>query len=114
VGSQIATGGVRGVDPPSGLVPVGLDAQVRLMFDNLVTIIEAAGGTAGTIAKVTVWAADRNGSRDAINENWIRLFPDESSWPARHVVQSDLPGGMLVQCEALALALGGNEGTGGA
>src|SRR5450759_3185424 len=30
-------------------------------------------------------------ARDAINEAWVAVFPDEDSRPARHIVEHDLP-----------------------
>jgi hypothetical protein len=41
-------------------------------------------------------------SRQSINTEWMRMFPSEDSRPARHLLRQDLPGGMVVQCEALA------------
>lgn len=110
VGSLIATGGIRGVHPQTGVLPDRVEDQLALMFDNLRTVVEAAGGSAGTVAKVTVWATDRAATRDALNAAWVALFPDPESRPARHVIQQPLPGGMLVQCEALAVAADGREG----
>lgn len=103
VGHLIATSGIRGVDPATGELPASVAEQARLMFDNLRRVVEAAGGTAETILKVTVFAADR-AHRTAVDPEWLRLFPDASSRPARHLQVTALPGGMALQCEALAVA----------
>ena len=43
-------------------------------------------------------------ARAAVNWEWLKAFPDESSRPARHTVQNDhLPAKMLVQCDAIAV-----------
>jgi 2-iminobutanoate/2-iminopropanoate deaminase len=41
--------------------------------------------------------------RDAVNKPWLEMFPDENDRPARHATQADLPGGMLVQLEIIAV-----------
>lgn len=102
VGNVIATGGIRGVDPATGEMPAPVEAQAKLMFSNLRRTVEAAGATVENILKVTVWIATPE-ARAAINQPWIELFPDPESRPARHILMHDLPGGMLVQCEALAI-----------
>jgi len=101
VGPILSTGGVRGVDPASGDVPADPDEQCRLMFENLRAIVEAAGGTTGDIVKLTIWAAGQD-VRDAINPQWVAMFPDPESRPSRHILNYALPGAMVVQCEALA------------
>lgn len=86
------------------MLPDDAETQTVHMFDNLVALIAAGGGSAGTILKVTVFVKSPE-ARAALNPVWVRHFPDPDCRPARHVV--DLPGlagGMLVQCEALALA----------
>jgi enamine deaminase RidA (YjgF/YER057c/UK114 family) len=103
VGPFVATGGVRGADPTSGELPGELADQVRFMFANLASIVVAGGASAETILKVTIWIKVPE-ARAAINSEWIKMFPDAKSRPARHVLSYDLPGGMLVQCEALAIA----------
>jgi 2-iminobutanoate/2-iminopropanoate deaminase len=101
IGPLLATGGVRGVDRSTGQMPAGIDAQVRLMFDNLKAILEAGGGDLSSVVKVTVWVAAPE-HRAALNPAWVECFPDPASRPARHTLVYDLPGGMLVQCDALA------------
>ncbi|MCP3730037.1 RidA family protein [Sphingomonas sp. MG17] len=105
VGEIIATGGIRGVDRASGVLPDDLSRQVELMFHNLIAAVELAGGDAGSIVKVTVHIRDV-AARSSINAAWLHHFPDAHSRPARHVIETPaLAGRMLVQCEALALAV---------
>jgi len=101
VGPLVATGGVRGVDRTTGVIPPEIDQQIELMFANLRAIIEAAGASCEEIAKVTIWVKSAN-ARALINKEWIAMFPEPGSRPARHILTYDLPGQMLVQCEALA------------
>lgn len=105
VGPFIATGGVRGVDPATGQMPDDLAEQVRLMFANVRTLIEAGGGEMDGVIKMTFWIRSPE-ARPLINAEWIRAFPDEASRPARHMLTYDLGHGMLVQCDALAVISG--------
>lgn len=105
VGPFIATGGIRGVDPATGVMPDDLGEQVRLMFANLKILIEAGGGTLDGVLKMTFWIRSPE-ARPLINAEWVRAFPDETSRPARHLLTYELGHGMLVQCDALAVAAG--------
>lgn len=109
VGDLIATGGIRGVDPDTGKMPDDAAEQARLMFANLRRAVEAAGAQVGDILKVTIWIATAD-ARAAVNPPWIALFPDAASRPARHILSYDLPAGMLLQCEALAVAPASTDG----
>lgn len=103
VGSLVVTGGIRGIDMATGVLSSDLAEQVAHMFANLRAVIEAGGATVDTIAKVTVWIAVPE-ARATINGPWQAMFPDPDARPARHVIAQALPGGMLVQCDALAVA----------
>jgi 2-iminobutanoate/2-iminopropanoate deaminase len=105
VGPLIATGGVRGVNPRTGVMPIEVCDQAQFMFDNLRAIVQAAGGKCEDIVKITIWIAVPE-ARAAINEAWTKYFPDASSRPARHILNYALSGGMLVQCDALAYVSG--------
>jgi 4-hydroxy-4-methyl-2-oxoglutarate aldolase len=101
VGPLLATGGVRGVDRSTGKVPETPAEQCELMFGNLRAIVEAAGGRVENIVKLTVWISAPE-TRALLNPPWLAMFPDPASRPSRHIICQVLPGGMAVQCEALA------------
>lgn len=102
IGRVLATGGVRGVDSETGILPEAAEDQAANMFANLQRIVEAGGGKVSDILKLTVWISGPD-VRAAVNGPWLKLFPDPASRPARHILVHELPGGMLVQCEALAV-----------
>lgn len=102
IGNVLATGGVRGVDPTTGEVPGTVAEQTRLMFANLRRIVEAGGARCEDVLKITVWVKTAEG-RGAINDPWTEMFPDPASRPSRHILVHELPAGMQVQCEALAV-----------
>jgi enamine deaminase RidA (YjgF/YER057c/UK114 family) len=104
VGDLVATGGVMGLDPESGKLPDDVAEQARLMFANLQRILAAGGAVMEDVLKITVWVKVPE-ARAAVNTEWLKAFPDARSRPARHTLQNDhLPGNMLVQCDALAVA----------
>jgi enamine deaminase RidA (YjgF/YER057c/UK114 family) len=99
----LVTGGVSGSDPETGKVPDGLEDQCRFMFANVRRILAVAGGSPDDIIKMTVFMKDRAG-RGAVNKEWLAMFPDEASRPARHTLAYDgLPAPVVVQCEVMAL-----------
>jgi hypothetical protein len=52
--------------------------------------------------KLTVRLADY-GDRDALNREWLAMFPDPDSRPARQVLAAHLDGGALIHCDLLAV-----------
>src|SRR5580700_702568 len=77
--------------------------QCHHMFANLRTILAAAGATPEDVIRVTVWIK-RPEIRAEVNKEWVEMFPDPHSRPARHTMFYDhFAGEMVVQCEAWAV-----------
>ena len=91
-----------GIDPATGELAEGLEAQVALMFTHVRRFMEAAGGSPENIVKMTLWVCNR-AARATIDPHWIAMFPDPQSRPARHTLVYQLPDRMLVQCEIMAV-----------
>ncbi|MBZ5580270.1 MAG: RidA family protein [Acidobacteriia bacterium] len=107
IGPFVASGGISGKDPETGKIPGGIEEQCALAFAHMRRIVETAGGTTEDILKVTVWLKD-GAHRKIVNQEWLRMFPDAESRPARHTfVGLELAGNTLVQCEFLAVLNGG-------
>lgn len=102
IGNMVVSGGIHGLDPATGKLAPTIEAQCAQMFTHVRAIIAAAGGTPDDIIKMTVWMADRT-QRDILNREWISMFPDEHSRPARHTMRGNLENGMLVQCDFTAI-----------
>ena len=103
IGPFLVTSGVFGKDPTTGVIPPDIETQCALMFANLRLILSAVGGTPEDILKMTVWVKDK-ALRPHVNKEWLVMFPDEHSRPARHsLLNPDLPGVALVQCEIMAV-----------
>lgn len=102
VGNLLATGGVHGMDRRTGAIPVEAAAQVANAFANLQAILAAAGGGLDDVIKITVFVKGTE-VRELVNQQWLRLFPDEQSRPARHTLNYELAAPQVVQLEALAV-----------
>lgn len=103
IGNIVYSSGIMGADPATGVVPPDGADQVRFAFANAASFLRAAGVTPDDVIRVTVLLADM-GLRSAVNEQWLAMFPDAQSRPARHAVASQLAGSMLVQLEFIAVA----------
>ena len=73
------------------------------MFRNLEKVLAAAGATTRDIAKLS-FSVTSMSLREAINQEWLAMFPDADDRPARHVAQyAHLPEPAVVGCEALVV-----------
>lgn len=98
----IVSGVINGVDPATGKVPPTLEEQCAFMFEHVRRIVEAGGGTTDDIIKMTVWMKDRS-QRQGLNREWLKMFPDEGTRPARHTMQGNMEGATLIQCDFMAV-----------
>lgn len=101
VGNMLFSGAIVGYDK-NGALPEGLDEQVANAFANMRILVEGAGFELGEIGKLTVFLKD-TGDRNAVNREWLKMFPDDHDRPARHAVKTDFDGKVLVQLEIIAV-----------
>lgn len=102
VGDTLYSSGIPGVDPASGQLAAGAAAQARHAFANLRALLAAGGATLDDVVRVTVYLKEA-AAREAVNAEWLACFPDPHDRPARHTLMYDLPHGMLLQLEAVAV-----------
>ncbi len=102
VGNILCTSAVSGKDPVSGELPADTDSQVRNTFANLRSVLAAGGASMDDVVKFSVTIKD-NAVRDAVNAEWNAVFPDPNDRPARHIVVADLPHGIQLQIEVIAV-----------
>jgi len=102
IGNLLMSSVISGRDPVSGTLPASLEDQCAEMFRVVRRIVDAAGGTPADIIKMTVWLRDP-GNREALNVEWVRMFPDPESRPARHTLPLAGDGASLVQCDVTAV-----------
>jgi 2-iminobutanoate/2-iminopropanoate deaminase len=98
-GDQVFTAGQVGYDADGNLVDGGVEAQTRQALDNLRACLQAAGCDLEDVVKVTAFLTDL-GDFEAYNAAYREYF--DEPYPARTTVGVDLPGGLLVEIEAVA------------
>ena len=93
--------GQIGVDPATGELADGLEAQATQVLRNLQAVLDAAGCTFGDVVKTTCFLADIN-DFTAFNEIYLGFMTDPA--PARSTFQvAALPKGARVEIEAIAV-----------
>ena len=87
------------VDPATGEMPEGIEAQAEQSCKNVMALLEAAGLTAENVVKTTCFLADI-ADFAMFNAVYAKYF---TSRPARSCVAvKDLPKGALCEIEAIA------------
>ncbi len=99
-GGLVYTSGQIGIDPATGALAEGLEAQAEQVFKNLQALLAAAGTDIGRTVKTTVFIKDM-GSFATVNEIYARYFTQP--YPARSCVEAArLPKDVLIECELIA------------
>ena len=101
-GGFVYVSGQLPLDPATGKMPEGIEAQTEQALINVRNIIEAAGGTMDDVVKTTCFLKDMD-EFGKMNEVYGRAFT-EGKYPARAAVEvSALPKPeALVEIEAVA------------
>lgn len=98
-GDTVYLSGQIGLDPQSGQLVDGIDAQIVRVFDNLKAVAEAAGGSLADVVKLNVFLTDL-GNFAKVNETMAKYF--QQPYPARAAVGvASLPRGALVEADAV-------------
>jgi 2-iminobutanoate/2-iminopropanoate deaminase len=101
-GGMVFCAGQVGLDPATGSLADGVEAQTRRTFENIRAVLEGAGTSLDNIVKTTVFLTDL-ADFTAMNDVYASYFTADP--PARSTVQvAGLPGGADVEIEAIALA----------
>ena len=98
-GNVVYLSGQIGLDPASGQLVEGIDAQIGHVFDNLKAVAAAAGGSLANAVRVTIYLTDL-AHFGKVNEAMVSYFP--APYPARAAVGvASLPRGALVEADAI-------------
>ena len=103
VGNIVMSSVISGTNPGTRELPPDLAGQMANLFAHVRADIEAAGGSVDDIIKMTFWMQDPTTGRAAINDEWVKMFPNEASRPARHTQPSSGGGNALVTCDFVAV-----------
>lgn len=99
-GNLVITSGQLPVDPSTGAMPEGIEAQTKQSLSNCKAVLEAAGLDMNHVVKTTVFLSDMN-HFSAMNTVYETFF--HGVYPARSAVQvARLPKDALVEIECIA------------
>lgn len=100
-GSMVFTSGQLGMNPATGDLAVGIEAQAHQAFKNLEAILVEAGGSLASVLKFTLFLTDL-GDFATVNTIMAQYVPEP--FPARSTVGvASLPKGGLFEIEAIAI-----------
>ena len=100
-GNTLYLSGQIGLDPYSMELVVGIEAQIRRVFDNLKAVCEAAGGTLADIAKLNIFLTDL-GHFQLVNQIMGEYFAQP--YPARAALGvASLPKNALVEMDGIVI-----------
>jgi 2-iminobutanoate/2-iminopropanoate deaminase len=101
-GGLIFCSGMAGIDPASGTIPDGIEAQTEQALLNLAAVLAEAGASIDDVVKTTIFYADVEDFA-RLNEVYARHMPDPP--PARSApAHVRLPRSLLVSIEAIAVS----------
>jgi 2-iminobutanoate/2-iminopropanoate deaminase len=103
IGNIMMTSVISGVDPSTRKLPPDLDGQVANLFGHIRSAVEAAGGSPDNIIKINFYMKDPPTGRAALNGEWVKMFPDANSRPARHTLALGADSNALVTCDFTAV-----------
>ena len=99
-GNIVFTSGQIPVNPSTGEIPDGIDAQANQVFQNLKNLLEASGTSIEKVVKTTVFIQNMK-DFVAVNAVYDKYFKEP--YPARSCVEvSKLPKDVLIEVEAIA------------
>jgi 2-iminobutanoate/2-iminopropanoate deaminase len=99
-GDMLFCSGQLGIDPATGELVDGVEAQAERALRNLRSVLDAAGLTFDDVVKTTIFLADID-DFTTVNGVYARFMPDPP--PARSTIQvAALPKGGRVEIEAIA------------
>ena len=99
-GGLLLTSGQLGLNPETGILPEGVEAQAAQALKNIGAILAEAGYERTDVVKTTIFIRNM-GDFAAVNRIYAGFFGDHK--PARSCVEvSALPKGGLVEIEATA------------
>ncbi|KQC46663.1 MULTISPECIES: RidA family protein [unclassified Geobacillus] len=101
VNNMVYSSGQIPLTPEGEMVKGDIQAQTHQVFQNLKTVLEAAGASLDTVVKTTVFLKSMDDFA-AMNEVYSQYFPNHK--PARSCVEvARLPKDALVEIEVVAL-----------
>ncbi|HEY8308609.1 MAG TPA: Rid family detoxifying hydrolase [Lapillicoccus sp.] len=106
-GGFVFCSGTAGIDPVTGAIADGIEAQTEQALRNLAAILDEAGSSLRDVVKTTIFSADVD-DFPVLNAVYARHMPDPP--PARSAPANvTLPRGLLLSIEAIAVLTDGSS-----
>ncbi len=103
-GNFVFTSGVIPVNPDTGIIPEGIEAQTEQVMENLIALLKASGVNQRNVVKTTVFIKNMDDFSE-VNEVYSFYFSEQA--PARSCVEvARLPKDVLIEVEAIAMKQG--------
>jgi 2-iminobutanoate/2-iminopropanoate deaminase len=100
-GGFVFCSGTAGIEPTSGAIPDGIEAQTEQALTNLSAVLEAAGASMEDLVKTTIFYSNVE-DFPTLNDVYRRHMPTPP--PARSAPANVmLPHGLLVSIDAIAI-----------
>ncbi len=100
VNGLVYTSGQIGIDPATGAIVEGVEAQAHQVCKNLTELLKAAGTSMDNVVKTTVFIKNMN-DFGTVNGIYAQYFTEP--YPARSCVEvARLPKDVLVEIEVIA------------
>ena len=100
VNGMVFASGQIPVNPATGEIPEGIEAQAEQVLTNVKNLLAAAGASMEQVVKTTVFIQNMD-DFGKINEVYGKYFPEP--YPARSCVEvARLPKDVLIEIEAIA------------
>ena len=101
-GNLVFSAATYGRDLATGDHAATSEGQAEWAFRHTKTLMDTAGVSMDDIGHMFVWYLE-HGMRNSVNGPWVESFSSKEDRPARHAISSDLPGGMNIQIEVIAV-----------
>ena len=96
VSNVVMSSVIGGTKPGTRELPASLEEQLANVFAHIKHDVEAAGGGVDDIINITFWV------KDPVTQ-WVKMFPDPESRPARHTLALPAGSRALVQADFTAV-----------
>jgi enamine deaminase RidA (YjgF/YER057c/UK114 family) len=104
VGDTIWLSGQTGYDPATRTAPEGIEAQTRLAFEGIKSVLDAAGATMADIVEIVTFHTDLPRDTPSFSKIKDEYLPDHyPSWTAVGVTALAMPA-FLVEIRVVAVA----------
>lgn len=105
IGNIVYSSGIDGENPETQTTPSDPAGQAKAVFQNIRRFMQVAGGSPEDIIRLTLYVTDKK-LREHFDKEWLAMFPDDHSRPARHAITSELGRGKFYQVEIVAVLQG--------